>query len=127
MTASFTMSVVSRNASADRKRAPSSIAAHCKQIPNPKSQIPNPNSPGNPNLCLGFGFSRYDRQDDWTADYRADDDVSAHVQAEGGGELSVREGADVSEVPRQAGADARRERAGEVRRVRAVLGRVPGG
>src|SRR5262245_57416738 len=128
------MSVVSRNCSADRNLAPSSIAAHCKQIPNPKSQIPSPNVLGNPNFCLGFGFwdlgigiSRYDRQDDWTADYRADDDVSAHVQAEGGGELSVRESPDVPEVPRQAGTDARRERGGEVRSVRAVLGGVPGG
>ena len=39
----------------------------------------------------------------------------------------AREGAGVPEVPRQAGADARRERPREVRRVRAVRRRVPGG
>ena len=35
--------------------------------------------------------------------------------------------ADVPEVPRQTGADAGRERPGEVRRVRSVRGGVPGG
>src|SRR5258705_13906133 len=56
MTASFTMSVGSRNCSADRNRAPSSIAAHCKQIPNPKSQIPNPKRELRKDWDLGFGF-----------------------------------------------------------------------
>jgi len=92
ITASFTMSVVSRICSADRIRAPSSIAAHCKQIPGlvaaTNHKPPTTNPPG------------YYRQDDWTPDYRADDDVSAHVQAESGGELPLRESADVSEVPR---------------------------
>src|SRR5436190_15230283 len=131
MTASFTMRVVSRNCSADRNRAPSSIVRNCKQIPNPKS--PNPRPPCEPYelgfgpWVLGFGICRYDRQDDWPPYYRTDDDVSAHVQAEGGGELPIRESADVPEVSRQAGADARRERAGEVRRMRVVLGRVSGG
>src|SRR4029450_12764249 len=60
MTASFTMSVVSRNCSADRNRAPSSIAAHCKHIPNPRSQIPNPTAPGNPNFVWDLGFGIWD-------------------------------------------------------------------
>src|SRR5258707_1747382 len=65
--------------------------------------------------------------DDWSADYGVYDDVPPHVQAEGDRELSVPEGADVSEIPRQAGAHARRERSREVRRLRPVLRGVPGG
>jgi hypothetical protein len=66
-------------------------------------------------------LTRYDRKDDRTSAYRPVDDLPAHVQAEGGGELSVPEGADVPEVPRQAGADARRERPREVRGVRPLF------
>src|SRR5437762_13129926 len=75
---------------------------------------------------LGFGIYRYDREDDSTADYRALDDAAPHVQAQGNGELSVPESADVPEVPRQAGADARREWSREMRRLRPLLGGVSG-
>src|SRR5258706_5049894 len=82
MTASLTIRVVSRNWSADRARAPSSIRAIVEEIPKPKAQTPNPNCNGSTWVWawdLGFGiwvlgFSRYDRKDDWTSDYRADDD-----------------------------------------------------
>src|SRR5690349_13834524 len=106
MTASLTMSVVSRNWSADRNRAPSSIAAIVEEIPN---------SFGIWTLGFGIWDFNYDQQDDSTpADWPVDH-VPAHVQAEGGGELSVPEGADVPEIPWQAGVDARRERPREVR------------
>src|ERR1700741_5359614 len=128
MTASLTMRVVSRNWPADR----TSIAAILRwrgELPRsnppiskgPRHWAPREVEVGN------WELTSYDRTDDWTADYRADDDVPAHVQAEGRGELSVPESADVPEVPRQAGADARRERAREVRGVRSLLGGVPGG
>jgi len=61
------------------------------------------------------------------ADHRVRHDLQVHVQALGHGELSRSESADVSQVAGQAGADARRGRTGEMRRVRAVRGGVPGG
>src|ERR1051325_8285838 len=110
MTASLTMSVVSRNWSAESSRLPSSIRAHCKQWPeNPNSQIPTSKfQKTTTTMGLGFGiwdlgFGIYDRKDDQTPVDRAVDHLQAHVQAEGGGELPVPEGADVPEVPRQAG------------------------
>src|SRR6266545_3720738 len=128
MTASLTMSVVRRNWSADRTSI-RAIVSNGPEIPRPKSQTPNPNQAarlGPGTWVLGFGIYRYDRKDDSTADYRVMDDSAPHVQAEGHGELSVPEGADVPEVPRQAGADARRERSREVRCLRTVLGGVSG-
>src|SRR5919108_5813602 len=64
---------------------------------------------------------------DSTVSRGAGDHVSPHVQEEDRGELSGRKGADVPEVSRQAGADARRERPGEMCGMRALLGRVSGG
>ena len=58
--------------------------------------------------------------------HRLRDHAQAPLQEADHGELPGTEGPDVPEVPRQAGADARRERPREVRRLRAVLGRVPG-
>ncbi len=62
---------------------------------------------------------------DWTLPHGALHDLPAHVQEVGDGELPGPEGPDVPEVPRQAGADAGRERPGEVRRLRSVFGGVP--
>ena len=64
--------------------------------------------------------------DDSPAAHRVRDDAQAHVPEADHGQLSGPEDPGVSEVPRQAGADARRERTREVRRLRAVRGGVPG-
>ena len=54
------------------------------------------------------------------------DHLQAHLQETDHGQLSGPEGPGVPEIPWQTGPDARRERAGEVRRLRSVRGRVPG-
>ena len=58
--------------------------------------------------------------------HRVRDHPQAPVQEADHGELSGPEVPDVPEIPRQTGADARRERPREVRRLRPVLGGVPG-
>ena len=57
---------------------------------------------------------------DSAVSHRVRDDLQAHVPEAEHRQLSGREGAGVPEVPRQAGADARRERPREVRRLRTL-------
>src|SRR3977135_4154021 len=86
MTASLTMSVVSRNWSAERKRAPSSTAAilrRADQLPTSNSQLPGRLEWKAPcELKVGnWELTSYDRKHDWSADYRVRHDVSPHGQA----------------------------------------------
>ena len=57
-----------------------------------------------------------------SADRRVCDHLQAPLQEAHHGQLPRTEGADVPEISRETGADARRERPREVRRLRAVLG-----
>ncbi|MCK7523826.1 MAG: hypothetical protein MZV64_42490 [Ignavibacteriales bacterium] len=65
--------------------------------------------------------------DDSSLSCRIRHDAAALLQEADHGQLPGAEGAGLPEVPREAGADARRARPREVRGLRPVLGGVPGG
>src|SRR5207247_1684554 len=109
ITASFTTSVVSRNCSAERNCTSGIVVALTLDLLD----------------LSGPGKLRANGRHS-PSSYRICNHPEIPLPQAGYRQLSRAESADVPEIPGKAGADARRERPGEVRRVRAVRRGVPG-